>query len=54
MRFSLFLVFATLVLLLLLLAPQTALAVPAWALLVLCVAVVALIRRRLPPHNVSH
>ncbi|MGL4542169.1 MAG: hypothetical protein ACRCUI_06635 [Polymorphobacter sp.] len=30
------------------------LGVPAWLVLLLCVALVAVIRRRLPPHNVSH
>lgn len=54
MRFSLFLVFAMLALLALLFAPQVALAVPGWAMLVLCVVIVVLIRRRLPPQNVSH
>ncbi|HPU15310.1 MAG TPA: hypothetical protein PK808_04425 [Polymorphobacter sp.] len=55
MRFSLICIIALTALLLFWLNPHMSLlGMPAWLPLLLCVAIVALVRRRLPPPGVSH
>jgi hypothetical protein len=55
MRFSLLIVMAFATVLLFWLGPEAALlGVPAWLPLLICIAIVVALRRRLPPPGVSH